>query len=411
LNCFFIFFFTLVLIGDGVGQWVRTNGPNALSLTSIGDNLFAGFGGVSLTSDAGDNWKSINQGLNYGGSVQSIWANKGILFVGTEYSGVFSSTDKGTSWTLDSNGLSSHAEITCFAGNDENIFVGTFDSGGVFISSNDGASWKSCSSELALSAVTSLLVSGTNIFAGVRTRGIFLSTNNGINWKAINSGISFDSIKYKNTTILVYPVISSLAISDKTLYAGTDSGVFISSDSEAKWTKLNTGMNANKVYCILVYDGKILAGTDAGVFLLSKDKKNWSPINSGFPKASAAYSLLIQDIYLFAANDYSVYRFPASELIGNSSVEIIQKSEFSLKSFPNPLTTQTTISFSNEQRKFVSATIFDLLGKQCSQLFSGELEAGNNSFEWDASHNPPGMYLCVVRANGVVKEIPMMVVR
>ena len=53
----------------------------------------------------------------------------------------------------------------------------------------------------------------------------------------------------------------------------------------------------------------------------------------------------------------------------------------------------------------------DMLGKQCAQVFSGDLDGGDHSFEWDASHHPPGMYLCVIRAGGIAREIPMMVVR
>jgi hypothetical protein len=52
-------------------------------------------------------------------------------------------------------------------------------------------------------------VSGTNLFAGTYGGGVFLSTNNGASWTAVNSG-------------LTTPYVSALAVLGKNLFAGTD---------------------------------------------------------------------------------------------------------------------------------------------------------------------------------------------
>ncbi len=91
------------------------------------------------------------------------------------------------------------------------------DSGGVFLSTNNGTNWIATGFQDTL--VSALTVSGTNLFAGTsdilgNSGGVFLSTNNGINWTAVNTGLP-------NTGVL------ALAVSGTNLFAGTSgSGVW-----------------------------------------------------------------------------------------------------------------------------------------------------------------------------------------
>jgi len=56
--------------------------------------------------------------------------------------------------------------------------------------------------------VTALLASGPNLFAGTGSGGVFLTTNNGVSWKSVGTGLT--SAK-----------INVLADDGKNLYAGT----------------------------------------------------------------------------------------------------------------------------------------------------------------------------------------------
>ena len=55
--------------------------------------------------------------------------------------------------------------------------------------------------------ITSLAISGSNIFAGTLGGGVFLSPNNGTSWTAVNTG-------------LTDTYISSVAISGRNIFAG-----------------------------------------------------------------------------------------------------------------------------------------------------------------------------------------------
>jgi hypothetical protein len=56
-------------------------------------------------------------------------------------------------------------------------------------------------------------------------------------------------------------------------------------------------------------------------------------------------------------------------------------------------------------------TVVNLLGEEVARVFSGELQAGKHSFSWDASRMPPGMYECLVRMNGSVEQVEMVLAR
>ena len=50
------------------------------------------------------------------------------------------------------------------------------------------------------------------------------------------------------------------------------------------------------------------------------------------------------------------------------------------QNFPNPFNPVTTIAFSLPKSEYVSLRIYDTLGKEVKEVFSGNLNAGNYSF-------------------------------
>ncbi len=86
-----------------------------------------------------------------------------------------------------------------------------------------------------------------------------------------------------------------------------------------------------------------------------------------------------------------------------------RNSNVSLQSYPNPFTHSTTISFSSESQGYADVSIVNLLGSEVSHLFSGELAAGEHSFVWsNPTGLPDGTYECLVRMNGHLQTLPMV---
>lgn len=130
-------------------QWVKTNGPEGITVTSF-----------------------FNQDT--------------ILLCGTYAQGVFRSFDNGNSWTVSNQGLQ-NKEIVSFAMDDTYIYAGCFGQG-VFRSSDNGYTWEAANTGIQTEAVFSLLVAGGYLFAGTVGDGVFRSSDQGNTWEDANGG-------------------------------------------------------------------------------------------------------------------------------------------------------------------------------------------------------------------------------
>ncbi len=87
-----------------------------------------------------------------------------------------------------------------------------------------------------------------------------------------------------------------------------------------------------------------------------------------------------------------------------------------LRVFPNPFTQSTQITFTSQSAGYAEVSIVNTLGVEVARLFSGELGAGEHSFVWNcrgALQCAPtdGVYECLVRMNGRVETLPVVLMR
>ncbi len=138
-----------------------------------------------------------------------------------------------------------------------------------------------------------LIVSGSDIFAGTGS-GIYLSTDNGTNWNTVNNGLPDNSI------------VTSMAISGSNTFAVvTYHGVYVSSDRGLSWTSANNGLPIT-IGCLLANGNNIFAGTESGVYLTTDNGTNWTALNNGFINLPVVYSLLLVGNNIFSGGtDFS----------------------------------------------------------------------------------------------------------
>jgi hypothetical protein len=226
----------------------------SFAFNSSGDIFAGGACSVFRSTDNGDTWIQINNGLTKTWILAIAINSSDVIFAGTEGGGVFRSIDNGENWTETNIGLVDY-EVKALAFNSsDNIFAGTY-GGGVFRSTDNGDTWALVHIGMTNYKVRALAINSSgDIFAGTQGGGVFRSTDNGDSWTEINTG-------------LTRTVISDIAInSSDDIFAGTTGGgVFYSTDNGDSWTEINTGLTHTTIFDIAINssDG-IFAGTSGG---------------------------------------------------------------------------------------------------------------------------------------------------
>jgi len=390
-------------------QWQQTtfNDGWVISFATIGTNLFVGTtnNDVFLSTDNGTNWSRADSGLptfyNDVTDLGAVLAASGTnLFAGTADSGVYLSTNKGANWTKVDSGLTNYT-VTSLIVSGSNLFAGTF--GGsldfvgtierwpfVFRSTNRGKSWSEADSGLPIMAMKgptgiTFAVSGTNLFAApALNQGVYISTNNGTSWTQIPGGPAGNGIY-------------ALAVLDTNLFVATDYGVFRSNNNYTNWTQVNAGFEAHKgVYSFATYGTRLFAGDIYGpLYVTYNNGAWWYPVdslkgNDGFNYAATC--LATSGAYLFAGAR-GVWRRPLSEMDKVRDLNGEKQEDYSLQqNYPNPFNPVTTISFSIPIRSFTSLKVFDIMGREVATIVSEDLQAGTYSRQWNATKMASGVY-------------------
>jgi subtilisin family serine protease len=97
------------------------------------------------------------------------------------------------------------------------------------------------------------------------------------------------------------------------------------------------------------------------------------------------------------------------KLVGNEkNIKLTYNLE---QNYPNPFNPATTIKFSIPTRNYVSLKIFDILGREVETLINQELDAGEYSYNFNASKLTSGVYIYKISAGDYQKSIKMLLVK
>ncbi len=82
------------------------------------------------------------------------------------------------------------------------------------------------------------------------------------------------------------------------------------------------------------------------------------------------------------------------------------------QNYPNPFNPSTTIEFDLPFTTEVTMVIFDVLGKEVSQIYNNDVvKAGNHKINFDASKLASGIYFYQLRTKNFVKTRKMFMLK
>ncbi|MDP2335268.1 MAG: SdrD B-like domain-containing protein [Bacteroidota bacterium] len=141
--------------------------------------------------------------------------------------------------------------------------------------------------------IYTLTDTGTGLFAGTNT-GVSLTTTNGASWTSLNTGLTNTSVR-------------AIALSGSNLVAGTAGGVFYSANNGSNWNSASNGLTNLNVQALTYQGANLFAGTfGGGIFISSNNGTNWSSANTGLTNLFV-YTFAINGANLFAGTNNGVF--------------------------------------------------------------------------------------------------------
>jgi photosystem II stability/assembly factor-like uncharacterized protein len=277
---------------------------------------------VQKSTDAGATWATTaSPGAYLYGYYDNVLAvspvNESVVYVaGFD---IKRTTDGGSSWG--SVAVAGHVDnhVIRFAPRSgSTVLVGN--DGGLFKSTNSGATWTSLNRGLAITQFYSVGISRTNpavMVAGAQDNGnmkynagvvtnitdrdgmrgfidwsnantIYASTQSGDLWRSTNGGATFGSINTPSGGAWVTPWVQDLTVA-KTIYAATDK-VYKSPDQGTTWTAISGSLAGIGTFTVLQVapsnSNFIYAGNGWKLYRTRNGGSTWTDVSSGLPVAA-----------------------------------------------------------------------------------------------------------------------------
>jgi photosystem II stability/assembly factor-like uncharacterized protein len=259
--------------GGGLNDWEMIYGGDGFyALVDPGNSntIYAEYqyGGLAKSTDGGSGFSSCVSGINSGDrrnwSTPVVFdpANASRLYYGTYR--LYRTTNGASSWSAISGDLTGgvgdaslvYATITTIAvspSNGQVIYVGT-DDGRVWRTANGGTTWQNLSAGLPQRWVTRVAVDPVNADIAYVTHSGYRNdsplahahrtVDGGQTWTAIDAGLPEAPVN----ALVIDPQHPNW------LFAGTDVGVFFSSDAGAEWSDMAPGMPIVVIHDLVLHN-------------------------------------------------------------------------------------------------------------------------------------------------------------
>ena len=343
--------------------------------------------GFQKSSDNGVSWKVINNGLTNVGSYSIVADDNGNLIGGTD-EGIFRSTDKGEHWTK-----------TNTAGNDfgyalhkdhlNRIYVQTYGSG-VYRTTDLGESWQRIDN--FVSGYTFGLASDSTglILAGTAGGRIYRSTNYGASWSQVYYNSTFNSVIGDITPIY----------GDYVYATNHFVGILRSSNKGISWELVKPDTGYLFTYpALLTSEGVYAAGSEDKLYYSSDNGNKWNDITDNLGLTSF-FRIREYKNRVYFATDESVWRNAIYTTSDDYDPE--KDIHYNLsQNYPNPFNPSTTIEFSLPKEENVKLSLYSILGEELRVLVNEKMTAGVHKYTLDASALPSGVYMYRIKGGRV----------
>jgi len=350
------------LTPKNVGLQVDSQGLVVIDpFVNIGTHLFCGSmnTGLYLSQDKGDSWTHItsSSGLVIDGVKSLVNLNDTLIAAGNSNNQLFISSDTGKNWVKITTGLVHNTfqyDIKVFK---DSAVMATSD--GVYILDKKNLTWHIISNEVFDKLfVKDNLLFGNNVFGVYKwnvNENKFQLSNKGINSAYVfdlhkfdkslycgsNSGLYYtsdDGVSWNTISITKGLQCRALDHNDSMLFVGTNKGVYYRTLNSTNWNLSANGLESKLIWDLKVKNNIIFAATDSGPFISRNSGKSWIGVKNGFRSVSStifgnqliqATKIATNKKMVLASNNFGLFRL-SGDSISWGKVDIGEEGEVSM---------------------------------------------------------------------------------
>ncbi|MBC7862430.1 MAG: T9SS type A sorting domain-containing protein [Bacteroidia bacterium] len=390
------------------GSWSRFNSGLIASTgrcfvnNAAGEIVLGTENGIYVSPDGGNSWnyKSLADKTIFTVGMNPV---TGTLIagrhLGTIGGTIFRSTDDGQTWANTQTGFTGIAAVTFDYTSAGKLFLGTGWGGSgqsVYTSVNDGVSWTNSGTTSNLPAATvavSLTIDKTSndVYLGLEQFGVYKSTNSGLNYTSASPFVGGDVGQVGLTP-------------QKDLYAShllpnALCGLYRYKKYNNTWSPLPLYSNGFVNCFVIAGNDSVYIGTNTGIYLSSDTAVTWTQLNSGLDNLHVHSLFIGADNYMYAGiAGGGVYKsnVPVKGTLATTQNALTSK-EHAVSVFPNPSTGLFSVQFESSETAKYKLEIFNALGENVYKETT-EVIKGNNRITVDQNLKA-GIYFIKINGN------------
>lgn len=231
------------------------------------------------------------------------------LFIGSEQ-GCHYFNPEDSNWIPRNNGLK-NPQVYSFTSWNDTLYCSSYP--GIYKMGHDGE-WSLWNSELSWIRIQAIYTHDNDVwvssfiedpFPGPRQYNLFRSSDNGENFQELDSGM--------------VTVADEMIMTDSLYYLECLNGFYISEDQGGSWESYNQGLDSISIYCIAINKQYCFAGTETGLYRSSNRPGIWAPVPNALGSLPVIRLALNDDILIcFAEYDENTYLAMRSDDAGET---------------------------------------------------------------------------------------------
>ncbi len=338
--------------------------------------------------------------------------NDQICYTEYTYGAINKSVNRGVDWNDISppgSGTESNfcfvTPFICCQSNPNIMYVG---GKSIYKSTNAGTSWVGPYGTTIFGGSKILSIASSH--TGVDT--VYCGTINGRIFKSINAGVNWTNTT--DTTVTPNRYATDITVNEHNpgecyvTFGGFGSGhVFKTTNAGNSWSNVSGNLPDVPHHSIVIdpiFTQNIYAGSDLGVYASTNYGASWNEYLSGMPYALVFDLTIVYPSRKIRAVTYGngIYERKLLEnpVFAGSQNSIVQTYKLN-QNYPNPFNPKTIINYQLPVSNHVILKIYDAVGKEVGTLVNGKQNAGSYSIEWNASDFASGIYFYTLEIDGV----------